>query len=170
MALNTRAKSSSSDNNNRYCFKFTTPCYLCGTDAGFCCRGDDRDSGSAKIEKFHKTAFHSRLMTLALMTESTASNSPPLVISVGWMWNFAAVFAVFLGQADNGECSFFCLPVLVDDPDTGNGKKPLYEAHSMTYILPAVCITKRHRDAIKLKLYHLHATLLIANWLYDDVT
>eukprot|EP00536_Pseudo-nitzschia_multiseries_P017230 jgi/Psemu1/49936/gm1.49936_g len=48
--------------------------------------------------------------------------------------------------------------------------KPLYEAHSMTYILPAVCITKRHRDAIKLKLYHLHATLLIANWLYDDVT
>eukprot|EP00536_Pseudo-nitzschia_multiseries_P018463 jgi/Psemu1/55742/gm1.55742_g len=48
--------------------------------------------------------------------------------------------------------------------------KPLYEAHSMTYVLPAVCITKRHRDAIKLKLYHLHATLLIANWLYDDVT
>eukprot|EP00536_Pseudo-nitzschia_multiseries_P016333 jgi/Psemu1/45797/gm1.45797_g len=34
--------------------------------------------------------------------------------------------------------------------------KPLYEAHSMTYVLPAVCITKRHRDAIKLKLYHLH--------------
>eukprot|EP00536_Pseudo-nitzschia_multiseries_P012232 jgi/Psemu1/31397/gm1.31397_g len=48
--------------------------------------------------------------------------------------------------------------------------KPLYEAHSMTYVLPAVCITKRHCDAIKLKLYHLHATLLIANWLYDDVT
>eukprot|EP00536_Pseudo-nitzschia_multiseries_P016692 jgi/Psemu1/47346/gm1.47346_g len=49
-------------------------------------------------------------------------------------------------------------------------RKPLYEAHSMTYVLPAVCITKRHRDAIKLKLYHLHATLLFANWIYDDVT
>eukprot|EP00536_Pseudo-nitzschia_multiseries_P013035 jgi/Psemu1/33913/gm1.33913_g len=48
--------------------------------------------------------------------------------------------------------------------------KPLYEAHFMTYVLPAVCINKRHRDAIKLKLYHLHATLLIAHWLYDDVT
>eukprot|EP00536_Pseudo-nitzschia_multiseries_P019216 jgi/Psemu1/59535/gm1.59535_g len=48
--------------------------------------------------------------------------------------------------------------------------KPLYETHSITYVLPAVCITKRHRDAIKLKLYHLHATLLIANWLYEDVT
>eukprot|EP00536_Pseudo-nitzschia_multiseries_P013086 jgi/Psemu1/34093/gm1.34093_g len=47
--------------------------------------------------------------------------------------------------------------------------KPLYEAHSMTYVLPAVCITKRHRDAIKIKLYQLHATLLIANWLYDNV-
>eukprot|EP00536_Pseudo-nitzschia_multiseries_P011795 jgi/Psemu1/30059/gm1.30059_g len=42
--------------------------------------------------------------------------------------------------------------------------------HSMTYVLPAVCITKRHRDAIKIKLYQLHATLVIANWLYDDVT
>eukprot|EP00536_Pseudo-nitzschia_multiseries_P005766 jgi/Psemu1/13446/gm1.13446_g len=49
-------------------------------------------------------------------------------------------------------------------------RKPLYEAHSMTYNSPAVCITKRHRDAIKLKLYHLHATLLLANWMYDDVT
>eukprot|EP00536_Pseudo-nitzschia_multiseries_P006059 jgi/Psemu1/14340/gm1.14340_g len=49
-------------------------------------------------------------------------------------------------------------------------RKPLYEAHSMTYDSPAVCITKRHRDAIKIKLYQLHATLLIANWLYDDVT
>eukprot|EP00536_Pseudo-nitzschia_multiseries_P016506 jgi/Psemu1/46469/gm1.46469_g len=49
-------------------------------------------------------------------------------------------------------------------------QKPLYEAHSMTYVSPAVCITKRHRDAIKIKLYQLHATLLIANWLYDDVT
>eukprot|EP00536_Pseudo-nitzschia_multiseries_P010463 jgi/Psemu1/26028/gm1.26028_g len=48
--------------------------------------------------------------------------------------------------------------------------KPLYEAHSTTYDLPAVCITKRHRDAIKIKLYQLHATLLIANWLYDDIT
>eukprot|EP00536_Pseudo-nitzschia_multiseries_P011768 jgi/Psemu1/29886/gm1.29886_g len=48
--------------------------------------------------------------------------------------------------------------------------KPLYEAHPMTYVLPAVCITKRHLDAIKIKLYQLHATLLIANWLYDDIT
>eukprot|EP00536_Pseudo-nitzschia_multiseries_P010850 jgi/Psemu1/27248/gm1.27248_g len=48
--------------------------------------------------------------------------------------------------------------------------KPLYCAYSMTYDSPAVCITKRHRDAIKLKLYHLHATLLLANWIYDDVT
>eukprot|EP00536_Pseudo-nitzschia_multiseries_P018331 jgi/Psemu1/55100/gm1.55100_g len=48
--------------------------------------------------------------------------------------------------------------------------KPLYDAHHMTYVLPAVCITKRHRDTIKIKLYQLHATLLIANWLYDDVT
>eukprot|EP00536_Pseudo-nitzschia_multiseries_P014046 jgi/Psemu1/37367/gm1.37367_g len=49
-------------------------------------------------------------------------------------------------------------------------RKPLYEAHSMTYDLPTVCITKRHRDAIKINLYQLHATLLRANWLYDDVT
>eukprot|EP00536_Pseudo-nitzschia_multiseries_P016947 jgi/Psemu1/48574/gm1.48574_g len=40
------------------------------------------------------------------------------------------------------------------------GRKPLYGAHSLTYDSPAVCITKRHCDAIKLKLYHLHATLL----------
>eukprot|EP00536_Pseudo-nitzschia_multiseries_P015926 jgi/Psemu1/44308/gm1.44308_g len=49
------------------------------------------------------------------------------------------------------------------------GRKPTYGAHSLTYDLPAVCITKRHRDAIKLKLYHLHATLLVANWTYDDI-
>eukprot|EP00536_Pseudo-nitzschia_multiseries_P004220 jgi/Psemu1/9520/gm1.9520_g len=49
-------------------------------------------------------------------------------------------------------------------------RKPLYEAHSMTYNSPAVGITKQHRDAIKIRLYQLHATLLIANWLYDDVT
>eukprot|EP00536_Pseudo-nitzschia_multiseries_P006454 jgi/Psemu1/15318/gm1.15318_g len=49
-------------------------------------------------------------------------------------------------------------------------RKPLYSAYSMTYDSPAVCITKQHRDAIKLKLYHLHATLLLANWMYDDVT
>eukprot|EP00536_Pseudo-nitzschia_multiseries_P000712 jgi/Psemu1/1616/gm1.1616_g len=49
------------------------------------------------------------------------------------------------------------------------GRKPLYGAHSLTNDLPAVCITKRHRDAIKLKLYHLHATLLVANWAYDDI-
>eukprot|EP00536_Pseudo-nitzschia_multiseries_P007926 jgi/Psemu1/19069/gm1.19069_g len=48
--------------------------------------------------------------------------------------------------------------------------KPLYDAHPMTHVLPAVCITKRHRDAIKIKLYQLHATPLIATWLYDDVT
>eukprot|EP00536_Pseudo-nitzschia_multiseries_P002945 jgi/Psemu1/6703/gm1.6703_g len=49
-------------------------------------------------------------------------------------------------------------------------RKPLYGAHSMNDS-PAVCITKRHRDAItKLKLYHLHATLLFANWIYDGVT
>eukprot|EP00536_Pseudo-nitzschia_multiseries_P016552 jgi/Psemu1/46557/gm1.46557_g len=59
-------------------------------------------------------------------------------------------------------------------------KKPLYGAsfcpvgkpstYSMTYDLPAVSITKRHRDALKIHLYQLHATLLRANWLYDDVT
>eukprot|EP00536_Pseudo-nitzschia_multiseries_P011995 jgi/Psemu1/30620/gm1.30620_g len=49
-------------------------------------------------------------------------------------------------------------------------RKPLYEAHYMTYDSAAVCITKRHRDAIKIKLYQLHANLLVANWLYDDVT
>eukprot|EP00536_Pseudo-nitzschia_multiseries_P004913 jgi/Psemu1/11253/gm1.11253_g len=48
--------------------------------------------------------------------------------------------------------------------------KPLYGAHSMIYDSPAVSITKRHRDAIKLKRYHLHGNLLFANWLYDDVT
>eukprot|EP00536_Pseudo-nitzschia_multiseries_P013095 jgi/Psemu1/34153/gm1.34153_g len=48
--------------------------------------------------------------------------------------------------------------------------KPLYDAHPMTHVLPAVCITKRHRDAIKIKLYQLHATPLLATWLYDDVT
>eukprot|EP00536_Pseudo-nitzschia_multiseries_P016906 jgi/Psemu1/48320/gm1.48320_g len=42
--------------------------------------------------------------------------------------------------------------------------------YAMTYDLPAVSITKRHRDAIKINLYQLHATLLRANWLYDDVT
>eukprot|EP00536_Pseudo-nitzschia_multiseries_P002712 jgi/Psemu1/6109/gm1.6109_g len=61
----------------------------------------------------------------------------------------------------------FC-PVL--KPSAYPVRKPLYEAHSMTYDLPAVCITKRHRDAIKMKLYQLHATLLIANWIYNDVT
>eukprot|EP00536_Pseudo-nitzschia_multiseries_P017441 jgi/Psemu1/50835/gm1.50835_g len=59
-------------------------------------------------------------------------------------------------------------------------RKPLYGAsfcpvgkpstYAMTYGLPAVSITKRHRDAIKINLYQLHATLLRANWLYDDVT
>eukprot|EP00536_Pseudo-nitzschia_multiseries_P005269 jgi/Psemu1/12096/gm1.12096_g len=49
-------------------------------------------------------------------------------------------------------------------------QKPTYGAHSLTFDSPAVCITKRHRDAIKLKLYHLHVTLLLANWLYDAVT
>eukprot|EP00536_Pseudo-nitzschia_multiseries_P013766 jgi/Psemu1/36309/gm1.36309_g len=59
-------------------------------------------------------------------------------------------------------------------------RKPLHGAsfcpdgkpstYSMTYDLPAVSITKRHRDAIKINLYQLHATLLRANWLYDDVT
>eukprot|EP00536_Pseudo-nitzschia_multiseries_P017902 jgi/Psemu1/53079/gm1.53079_g len=59
-------------------------------------------------------------------------------------------------------------------------KKPLYGAsfcpvgkpstYSMTYDLPAVSITKRHRDALKINLYQLHATLLHANWLYDNVT
>eukprot|EP00536_Pseudo-nitzschia_multiseries_P017385 jgi/Psemu1/50631/gm1.50631_g len=58
----------------------------------------------------------------------------------------------------------------VGKPSAYPVRKPLYEAHSMTYDLPTVCITKRHRDAIKIKLYQLHATLLIANWLYDDVT
>eukprot|EP00536_Pseudo-nitzschia_multiseries_P017875 jgi/Psemu1/52982/gm1.52982_g len=58
----------------------------------------------------------------------------------------------------------------VGKPSAYPVRKPLYEAHSMTYDSPAVCITKRHRDAIKIKLYQLHATLLIANWLYDDVT
>eukprot|EP00536_Pseudo-nitzschia_multiseries_P019003 jgi/Psemu1/58427/gm1.58427_g len=41
-------------------------------------------------------------------------------------------------------------------------RQPLYSAYSM--------ITKRHRDAIKINLYQLHATLFRANWLYDDVT
>eukprot|EP00536_Pseudo-nitzschia_multiseries_P010462 jgi/Psemu1/26025/gm1.26025_g len=49
-------------------------------------------------------------------------------------------------------------------------RKPLQGVHSMNYNLPAVYITKLHRDAIKLKLYHLHATLLCANWIYDTVT
>eukprot|EP00536_Pseudo-nitzschia_multiseries_P005097 jgi/Psemu1/11760/gm1.11760_g len=47
------------------------------------------------------------------------------------------------------------------------GRKPIYGAHSLTHDLPDVCITKRHRV---LKLYHLHASLLVANWLYDTVT
>eukprot|EP00536_Pseudo-nitzschia_multiseries_P012957 jgi/Psemu1/33703/gm1.33703_g len=46
-------------------------------------------------------------------------------------------------------------------------RKPLYSAYSMTYDSPTVRITKRHRDAIKLELYHLHVTLLLANWIYD---
>eukprot|EP00536_Pseudo-nitzschia_multiseries_P014092 jgi/Psemu1/37513/gm1.37513_g len=58
----------------------------------------------------------------------------------------------------------------VGKPSAYTVRKPLYETHSMTYVLPAVCITKRHHDAIKLKLYHLHATLLFANWIYNDVT
>eukprot|EP00536_Pseudo-nitzschia_multiseries_P017069 jgi/Psemu1/313960/fgenesh1_kg.1364_\ len=29
------------------------------------------------------------------------------------------------------------------------------------------CITKRHRDALKIKLYHLYANLLSMNWFYD---
>eukprot|EP00536_Pseudo-nitzschia_multiseries_P017134 jgi/Psemu1/49476/gm1.49476_g len=49
------------------------------------------------------------------------------------------------------------------------GWKPIYGAHSLIYNSPAVCITKQHCDAIKLKLYRLHATFLVANWTYDDI-
>eukprot|EP00536_Pseudo-nitzschia_multiseries_P012912 jgi/Psemu1/33497/gm1.33497_g len=30
-----------------------------------------------------------------------------------------------------------------------------------------VCLTKRHRDALKIKLYHLHSSVLSMNWFYD---
>eukprot|EP00536_Pseudo-nitzschia_multiseries_P018839 jgi/Psemu1/57559/gm1.57559_g len=30
-----------------------------------------------------------------------------------------------------------------------------------------VCLTKRHRDALKIKLYHLHSNVLSMNWFYD---
>eukprot|EP00536_Pseudo-nitzschia_multiseries_P016556 jgi/Psemu1/46585/gm1.46585_g len=47
-------------------------------------------------------------------------------------------------------------------PLNGAHPRQLHGAHhSMTYVSPAVCITKRHRDAIKIKLHQLHATLLI---------
>eukprot|EP00536_Pseudo-nitzschia_multiseries_P013082 jgi/Psemu1/34067/gm1.34067_g len=54
-------------------------------------------------------------------------------------------------------------------PSCPNREATIYGVHSLTYDLPAVCFTKRHRDAIKLKLYHLHATLLVTNWTYDDI-
>eukprot|EP00536_Pseudo-nitzschia_multiseries_P003426 jgi/Psemu1/7754/gm1.7754_g len=46
-------------------------------------------------------------------------------------------------------------------------QKPLYGAHSVNYQTLGVCITKWHRDALKIQLCHLHANLLFANWLYD---
>eukprot|EP00536_Pseudo-nitzschia_multiseries_P008261 jgi/Psemu1/20063/gm1.20063_g len=30
-----------------------------------------------------------------------------------------------------------------------------------------VCLTKQHRDALKIKLYHLHSNVLSMNWFYD---
>eukprot|EP00536_Pseudo-nitzschia_multiseries_P011872 jgi/Psemu1/30356/gm1.30356_g len=44
-------------------------------------------------------------------------------------------------------------------------------AHAKDSAVPnSVHAYSLHRDAIKLKLYHLHATLMLANWLYDAVT
>eukprot|EP00536_Pseudo-nitzschia_multiseries_P013915 jgi/Psemu1/36853/gm1.36853_g len=31
------------------------------------------------------------------------------------------------------------------------------------------CITKRHRDALKIKMYHLYANILSVNWFYDTI-
>eukprot|EP00536_Pseudo-nitzschia_multiseries_P012926 jgi/Psemu1/33593/gm1.33593_g len=31
------------------------------------------------------------------------------------------------------------------------------------------CITKRHRDALKIKMYHLYANILSMNWFYDTI-
>eukprot|EP00536_Pseudo-nitzschia_multiseries_P003418 jgi/Psemu1/7736/gm1.7736_g len=31
----------------------------------------------------------------------------------------------------------------------------------------AFCITKRHRDVLKIKMYHLYANILLMNWFYD---
>eukprot|EP00536_Pseudo-nitzschia_multiseries_P013773 jgi/Psemu1/36345/gm1.36345_g len=34
---------------------------------------------------------------------------------------------------------------------------------------PVLRLTKRHRDALKIKMYHLYATILSMHWFYDTV-
>eukprot|EP00536_Pseudo-nitzschia_multiseries_P017795 jgi/Psemu1/52568/gm1.52568_g len=58
----------------------------------------------------------------------------------------------------SGEC---LLPANVHFP----ARPPLSDAHLHEYLV--VCLTKRHHDALKIKLYHLHANVLSMNWFYD---
>eukprot|EP00536_Pseudo-nitzschia_multiseries_P017259 jgi/Psemu1/70139/estExt_Genemark1.C_14570003 len=41
---------------------------------------------------------------------------------------------------------------------------PLSDTHLHGYLV--VCLTKRHCNALKIKLYHLHANILSMNWFY----
>eukprot|EP00536_Pseudo-nitzschia_multiseries_P012574 jgi/Psemu1/32537/gm1.32537_g len=88
---------------------------------------------------------------------SSSVTKPLYGASFGPIQTFRSIWTFLYGAQKPLHGTSFC-PV---------GKPSTY---SMTYNLPAVRITKRHRDAIKINLYQLHATLLRANWLYGNVT
>eukprot|EP00536_Pseudo-nitzschia_multiseries_P009530 jgi/Psemu1/23447/gm1.23447_g len=88
---------------------------------------------------------------------SSSVTKPLYGASFGPIQTFRPIWTFLYGAQKPLHGTSFC-PV---------GKPSTY---SMTYDLPAVRITKRHRDAIKINLYQLHATLLRANWLYGNVT
>eukprot|EP00536_Pseudo-nitzschia_multiseries_P013029 jgi/Psemu1/33889/gm1.33889_g len=64
--------------------------------------------------------------------------------------------------------TFHCLP----QPDTVPLKPPSqFPLSYATADDPPVLlrITKQHRDALKIKLYHIHANILSMNWFYDTI-
>eukprot|EP00536_Pseudo-nitzschia_multiseries_P013107 jgi/Psemu1/34213/gm1.34213_g len=75
--------------------------------------------------------------------------------------------------------AFHHLPTPVPLPKSpgASSLKPIWSKVSHTgshVILPhtnptVLRITKRHRDALKIKLFHLHANILSMNWFYDTI-
>eukprot|EP00536_Pseudo-nitzschia_multiseries_P018380 jgi/Psemu1/55357/gm1.55357_g len=75
--------------------------------------------------------------------------------------------------------AFHHLPTPVSLPKSpgASSLQPLWSkvSHTDSHVLlphtnPTVLrITKRHRDALKIKLFHLHANILSMNWFYDTI-